>query len=84
MAERELEQATGLHRVTSDKADVSETIGDHYMGRFDVAEYNLEEDNPAAAFAFDIRMDVAPRGAICASIFMTSRYVPPATTRKSP
>ena len=32
-------------------------------GRFDVAEYNFEPDNPAAAFAFDTRTGLAPAGA---------------------
>jgi surface antigen len=32
-------------------------------GRFDVAEYNFDSDNPAAAFSFDTRTGLAPGGA---------------------
>lgn len=53
---------------------VAYVIGLEPGGRFDVAEYNLEAENPAADFAFDIRSALVPRGVI----FI---YVPPRTVK---
>jgi hypothetical protein len=38
MAERELKKATGLRRVSSDEADVFDTITDHCVVRSDMVE----------------------------------------------